>query len=125
MSNQICSSNFNTVKNTILSLIHQCEFIAFDCEFSGLSMREEDEHNIYDSIEDRYQKIKNMCQNGIILTIGLCFYVYNPETDVYVAHPYNFYIFPSTEGQKGYYVPVFAISVTILLGVIIQLPSAA
>ena len=112
MSNQITFKNFDSVKQKILTLIHQSEFIAFDCEFSGLALREEDEHNIYDSVEDRYQKIKHMCQNGIIFTLGLSFFIYNSEKDIYEGHPYNFYLFPSTDGMKGYYSPIFAVTAT-------------
>ena len=55
----------------ILKSIKEAEFIALDCEFTGnlilllwgLTMNEEQHPHIYDTNENRYQKIKHACQN--------------------------------------------------------------
>jgi hypothetical protein len=49
--------NFASKLNEIEDLIKGSDFVAFDCEFTGLSLNSEDRGNIYDAKEDRYQKV--------------------------------------------------------------------
>ena len=46
----------------ITKSINSADFIAFDTEFSGLSIGFDDKQHDYDSVEDKYQKLKHNCQ---------------------------------------------------------------
>jgi hypothetical protein len=45
----------------ILADIKECDFIAFDLEFSGLYGQAEDQATKFDALEDLYQKCKHLC----------------------------------------------------------------
>lgn len=58
----ITCDNFFENLPLIENSISTADFIAFDSEFSGLSIDFDDKQHDYDSIEDKYQKIKHNCQ---------------------------------------------------------------
>lgn len=58
----ITKLNFLERLPLISAAISSADFIAFDSEFSGLSVCYEDNHHDYETDEDRYLKIRNNCQ---------------------------------------------------------------
>ena len=58
----ITSANFLESLPLIIKSMHSADFIAFDTEFSGLSIGFDDKSHDYDSIEDKYQKLKYNCE---------------------------------------------------------------
>lgn len=60
----------------------------------GLNVEEIDQHNAYDSVEERYQKIKFEVQKFTAFQIGLCTFHWSKETKKYLARPFCFYVFP-------------------------------
>lgn len=50
----ITSANFLESLPLIIKSMHSADFIAFDTEFSGLSIGFDDKGHDYDSIEDKY-----------------------------------------------------------------------
>ena len=58
----ITSTNFMEMLPLITESINTAEFIAFDTEFSGLSIGFDDRGHDYDTVEDKYQKLKHNCQ---------------------------------------------------------------
>jgi hypothetical protein len=72
------------------------DFVAFDTEFSGLSVGYDDEGNDYDTIEDKYQKLKHCCQRMNAFQIGVATYKWDAAKKKYSIRPFNFYVFPTT-----------------------------
>ena len=66
----ITCQNFSETLPKVFKAIDKADFIAFDSEFSGiwlivkfsgLTVGFEDKHSEFDTIEDRYQKLKHNC----------------------------------------------------------------
>ncbi len=53
-------------------------------------------HN-YDTVEDRYQKLKFNCERMNAFQIGICTFKWIPERGKYLARPFNFYVFPNSK----------------------------
>jgi hypothetical protein len=53
--------NFETVLPIFEESVANCDFVAFDTEFSGLNLCGDERLNDYDSNEERYQKLKYIC----------------------------------------------------------------
>ena len=58
----ITANNFIEKLELIVESIKTAEFIAYDTEFSGLSVGFDDKQHDYDTIETKYQKLKHNCQ---------------------------------------------------------------
>jgi len=58
----ITQNNFIEKLPLIKKSIQTADFIAYDTEFSGLSIGFDDKQHDYDTIEDKYQKLKHNCQ---------------------------------------------------------------
>lgn len=57
----ITSNNFFSNIELIRESILTADFIAFDSEFSGLTVGFDDKGHDFDTIEDKYQKLKHNC----------------------------------------------------------------
>lgn len=58
----ITTDNFLQNIDLIRKSIDTADFIAIDSEFSGLIVGFDDKQHDFDTIEDKYQKIKHNCQ---------------------------------------------------------------
>ena len=54
----ITNANFQEQLPLVLESIHQADFIAVDCEFSGHTASRETGINDYDTLEEKYQKLR-------------------------------------------------------------------
>ena len=61
---ELTKENYYEVEPIILKDIENCEFIAFDLEFSGLIPSK---FKIYDSPEENFMKMKYMAENYRII----------------------------------------------------------
>lgn len=93
----ITSENFAEQLPLIIKSIHSADFIAYDTEFSGLSIGHEDKQHDFDSIETRYQKLKHNCQRMNAFQVGLSTFRWDPDKKSYVVRPFNFYVFPNAD----------------------------
>ncbi|XP_056021406.1 poly(A)-specific ribonuclease PNLDC1-like isoform X2 [Ostrea edulis] len=69
---------------------------AIDTEFTGLSLNDETKNSLFDSVEDRYTKLRQSVQQFTISQIGISAFL--KENDKYIAHSYNMYLFPAVFG---------------------------
>lgn len=91
----VVRSNFASLLPQIKDDIDASEFVSFDTEFSGLGQNRH--HNLFDTLEERYKKVKDSCLNYAVLQVGLCFFYKNDDKDSgnkYKCKSYNFYTFP-------------------------------
>lgn len=77
----------------VLECINDADFIAFDTEFTGLSNGEFRMHQ-YESLQDRYLKIKVNIEEFWLCQLGISTFKYIPEQDVYTAQVFNIYTNP-------------------------------
>ncbi|BFZ20795.1 hypothetical protein BsWGS_23834 [Bradybaena similaris] len=91
----ITQDNFKDQLSSIYAAIQECDFVAVDCEFSGLDCSAPGHATCFDTPEERYQKIKANCSEFIIVQFGLCAFKAVPQNKIYEAKPFNFYIFPT------------------------------
>ena len=57
----------------------------------------EDSHNDYDTVEERYQKIKYEVQKFTAFQFGICTFRWCQKSKKYLARPFCFYVFPRSE----------------------------
>ncbi|XP_022343153.2 poly(A)-specific ribonuclease PNLDC1-like [Crassostrea virginica] len=93
---EVDKNNFEEYLPRISESIAKAEFIAIDTEFTGLTLNDETKNSLFDSIEERYQKLRKCSQQFTISQIGISAFL--KESDRYVAHSYNMYLFPNSFG---------------------------
>ncbi|OLL24220.1 Poly(A)-specific ribonuclease PARN [Neolecta irregularis DAH-3] len=80
----------------ILDSIDQADFIAVDCEFSGMRISKS---KIPQSPDQRYTETKAAAECFAVIQMGLCPTRWNHELQQYEASPYNFFISPTLFSQ--------------------------
>ncbi|CAI2363076.1 unnamed protein product [Moneuplotes crassus] len=93
---EITRENFSTELFELT--VKDADFVAFDCEFSGLTLNPKDKRHKYDSTEDIYLKMKDLCTSFNAFQIGIC--VFKWKDGKYLAYPFNFYLYPSSLTQN-------------------------
>jgi hypothetical protein len=92
----ITANNFHETLPLALSSVRTADFIAFDTEFSGLSVAYEDQGHDFDSAEAKYQKLKFNCERMFAFQFGITTYKWDSNLNKYVMRPFNFYTFPNS-----------------------------
>ena len=96
---ELTRENFYEIEPIILKDIENCEFIAFDLEFSGLIPSK---FKIYDSPEENFQKSKYMAETYRIIQVGITPFIKKEKSSKeYIAKPYNIYAFPSEKQSNN------------------------
>ncbi|KAM6086258.1 poly(A)-specific ribonuclease PNLDC1 isoform 4-T4 [Theristicus caerulescens] len=74
-------------------------FLALDMEFTGLhsTFPQNNEPSLFDSPAERYLKARQSVQRFTVTQLGLAIFS-NENSNKYVVHSYNFFLFPSTLG---------------------------
>ena len=96
---EIVRSNFKESLNTVCEAIDSASLLAIDAEFSGLNVKWGAE-NCFDTPQERYSKLKEGCRDFIIIQFGLCTFTWDNNQELYVAKPFNFYIFPKVWNRQ-------------------------
>ncbi|XP_064014322.1 poly(A)-specific ribonuclease PNLDC1 isoform X2 [Pogoniulus pusillus] len=79
--------------------VRRAAFLALDMEFTGLhsTSPQNNEPSLFDSPVDRYLKARRSVQRFTVTQLGLAIFS-NENSNKYVVHSYNFFLFPSTLG---------------------------
>ena len=101
---EITNQNFLETFPLVKSSIESADFIAMDTEFSGTASLKfiflgytvglDDKGHDYDILEERYQKLKFVCQKFVAFQVGLCTFKWDEERRKYMARPFCFFVFP-------------------------------
>ena len=67
------------------------------CFSVGYNVGLNDNHNEYDTVEERYQKVKYEVQSFIAFQIGICTFKWSSEQKKYLSRPFCFYVFPRSK----------------------------
>lgn len=68
--------------------------MSIDTEFTGLKVSDVKD-NYFDSMEERYQVIKEASKQYIIIQFGLVTFFYDKDKDTFTHKAWNFYTYPS------------------------------
>ena len=95
----IDSTNIDKHYKDIVEAIKIADFIAFDCEFTGLRHRHPRFPRIgnQDSNQDIYERYRFVGQNYHLLQIGISCFWFNKVTSLYEEKTYSFFIQPKGE----------------------------
>ncbi|KAG1169818.1 hypothetical protein G6F70_008105 [Rhizopus microsporus] len=89
---EILKSDFEQKLPFIKKAILEADFIAIDCEFTGLTPPHININNT-DDLAQRYSKIRSSVEEFTIVQYGVCTFKRDKETGDFIARPFNFYIF--------------------------------
>ena len=62
-------------------------------DFLGLNVGYDDRQHDYDTVEDRYQKLKHNCSRMNTFQVGIAAFIWNEADQMYTCRPFNFYVF--------------------------------
>ncbi|KAF5296497.1 hypothetical protein FQR65_LT01486 [Abscondita terminalis] len=94
---EVTNINFYELIPEIKEAINKCDFIAIDCELTGLNTG--NDINAFDTQKQYYEKLRKNSKNFLIIQYGLCMFRYDADENAYKQQGYNFYIFPKS-GNK-------------------------
>ncbi|XP_042907061.1 poly(A)-specific ribonuclease PARN isoform X1 [Parasteatoda tepidariorum] len=90
---EITRNNFVETLPAVKEAIDWCDFLAIDTELTGLYSERSSEH-AFDSMEERYAKLRKLCSEFLIIQYGLSCFKYHPKLKKFTHRDFNFYIFP-------------------------------
>lgn len=91
---EVTRSNFEDVLPHIEETIKNASFIALDAEFTGLKVGTTDHLSLFDSMNERYQKLKIRASSFTLTQIGLSAFRRHPTKNCYEVKTFVFYIRP-------------------------------
>ncbi|KAL6059436.1 poly(A)-specific ribonuclease PNLDC1 isoform X2 [Balamuthia mandrillaris] len=91
---EVTKENFKQALPEVVAAIRECDFVALDTEFTGLSLSKSLDTSVIDTKEEQYQKLKQTAENFVVTQYGLSTFRYSSEEKRFVAKTWNFYIFP-------------------------------
>ena len=91
----ITNTSFAEQLPLVIESINNADYVAIDCEFSGHTASLESAMNDYDTIEEKYQKLRCAINRFIAFQVGICTYTWCDEGKKYLYRPFCFYVWPS------------------------------
>ncbi|XP_071813043.1 poly(A)-specific ribonuclease PARN-like isoform X2 [Apostichopus japonicus] len=89
---EVTRHNFKEGCQLLSQALENASFVAIDGEFTGLHGIHKP--NQFDSLEERYQKLRTGSMDFLLVQFGLCVFKYDGAKSRYTAYPFNFYVFP-------------------------------
>ncbi|XP_077549555.1 poly(A)-specific ribonuclease PNLDC1-like [Haemaphysalis longicornis] len=111
---EVTTSNFERLCPEIEAAIAGAAFIAVDTEFTGLVREPEATPSLFDSAEDRYNKLRQSVSSYIICQVGICTFTPVSGKSLYKAQAFSVYLCPRSFGNVDPQFSVQASSVEFL-----------
>lgn len=89
---EVTRHNFAEACALLSEALDKASFVAIDGEFTGLHCKHKP--NLFDSLEERYHKMRTGSLDFLLVQFGLCVFKYDGEKSRYTAYPFSFYVFP-------------------------------
>ena len=96
---EILRKSFHESLSVVSEAIDSASFLAIDAEFSGLNVKW-GVQNSFDTPQERYLKLKEGSKDFIIIQFGLCTFAWDNKLELFIAKPFNFYIFPKVWNRQ-------------------------
>ncbi|XP_075529036.1 pre-piRNA 3'-exonuclease trimmer-like [Dermacentor variabilis] len=96
---EVTSCNFERLAPEIEAAIENAAFVAIDTEFTGLVQGPDAMPSLFDSIEERYAKLRQTVASFYVCQLGLCTFTSVPEENLYRANAFNIYLCPRSFGN--------------------------
>ena len=93
---EITNANFLEMLPLITESVLTADFVAQDTEFSGLSVGFDDKDHDYDTLEQKYQKLRHTCRRMNAFQVGIATFKWNEQRKEYVIRPFNFWVWPNS-----------------------------
>lgn len=91
---QITRHTFNELFPTVYQAIHESDFIAVDCELSGLGFNDSTDIR-HGTLQDEYIRIAESVKNFAILQFGLTTFLWDAINSTYTSKSFSFHLRPS------------------------------
>jgi hypothetical protein len=92
---QVSPESFKEDLPWITGILEKADFVAIDCEMSGLGLAH-DRLDFLDSLQERYAKVRTSAGQFQLVQYGVCAFTWDPVSGTYIATPVNAFIFPKT-----------------------------
>ncbi|GAQ84865.1 Poly(A)-specific exoribonuclease PARN [Klebsormidium nitens] len=96
---EVTAGNFELVIPSIERAISRCDFVAIDCEFTGLDVNGRRREEYFDDLEQRYARVRMSAQHFLVIQVGLSLFEWCPCEQTYRASTYNCYVYPRPHGS--------------------------
>ncbi|TPX68544.1 hypothetical protein SpCBS45565_g02978 [Spizellomyces sp. 'palustris'] len=93
---EVLRNSFEALLHNIQEAVQEADFIAIDTELSGIGTARPYQIAFLDTVQERYEKIRRSAQNFLVIQFGLCTFTWDSGRKVYVAKPFNCYVFPQS-----------------------------
>ena len=90
----VTRSNFNELLPRILAACDSANFIAIDCEMSGLWRERWLGGCEMDSLDSRWSRVRDSGLHMGLLQYGICTFEWSSESGAYIARPFSFHLLP-------------------------------
>ncbi|XP_053211603.1 pre-piRNA 3'-exonuclease trimmer-like [Panonychus citri] len=97
---QVDITNFQQIYPKVVEQIKNCTFIALDIEFSGLFFNSNCMPSLFDSLEDRYKKLRTNVSNFIPIQLGISTFTKHETRNDYIAQTFSFFCCPRPYGPQ-------------------------
>lgn len=91
---EVTAAQFEAALPRVEAALASCDYVAIDCEFTGLSLYPSRKEEIFDDMEQRYARVRQSAQSFLIIQFGLCAVRWDATAQRYEAQTFNFYTFP-------------------------------
>ncbi|RUP47722.1 ribonuclease H-like domain-containing protein [Jimgerdemannia flammicorona] len=97
---EVLKDNFEEVLPIFTAAVENADFIAIDTELTGLN-RPTESQDFTDDTQTRYSKLRISASEFLVIQFGVCTFTWSDTQGVFVAKPFNFYVFPSGEPRMA------------------------
>ncbi|KAL5242431.1 hypothetical protein ACI65C_009841 [Semiaphis heraclei] len=93
---EITCENFYSELPVIEGAIRECAFISLDMEFSKLFDNVSKPFSLFDTAEERYNKLHQKVSDITCIQLGIAIYIYDAKNKTFKTKTYSFYTYPQT-----------------------------
>ncbi|KAJ7562335.1 hypothetical protein O6H91_03G065000 [Diphasiastrum complanatum] len=95
----VTRKNFKEALEQLKKQVQAADFVALDLEMTGVLSAPWRRNIELDTLNTRYYNLKDSAEKFQVLQCGVCPFQWDKAGNKYIAHPYNFYLFPRNERQ--------------------------
>ncbi|KAJ4975901.1 hypothetical protein NE237_001007 [Protea cynaroides] len=94
---KVTKTNFDSALEDLRGHVRDADFVSIDLEMTGVTSAPWREFFEFDRYDVRYLKVKDSAEKFAVVQFGVCPFRWDASRESFVAHPYNFYVFPRKE----------------------------